>query len=105
MEEYLSLSEIKELLEREKAERGELKPEQQYALTHADTFANIPTEAVPKIVKELMEIPMMSLANAIKIIDVAPKHGDDVRAIFAKERYALAKEDMDRVLQVLAPYL
>ncbi len=103
-EEYVSLSELKVILEKEKSARTDLTPEQQYALSHAVAFARIPPEKVPAMVKELMEVPMMSLANAVKIADVLPTHLDDVRAIFAKERFALSKEDAEKVLEIVAKY-
>src|SRR5438552_426191 len=64
-ESYVSLTELKVILEKEKAARGELNPEQQYSLSHASLFARVPPEKVPLIVKELMEIPMMSPFNAV----------------------------------------
>jgi len=104
-ENYLSLGEIKDLLEKEKATRGELAPEQNYALQHATTFTRISTPLAEALVKELMAIPMMTLANAYKIADVLPGTADDVRAIFAKERYTLQKEDMDKVLELVSKRL
>src|SRR5207249_6902151 len=92
-ESYVSLTELKVILDKEKAARGELNPEQQYSLSHASLFARVPPEKVPVIVKELMEIPMMSPFNAVKIADLMPTHLDDVRAIFAKERFSLSKEE------------
>ncbi len=103
-EEFVSLAELKVILEREKAARSELTPEQQYALSHAVAFARMAPEKVPAMVKELMEVPMMSLANAVKIADVLPTHLDDVRAIFAKERFALSKEDAEKVLEIVNKY-
>ncbi len=104
-EKYLSLSEIKDLLEKEKASRPSHSMEQGYAFQHASTFARVTPEQAAKLVKELMEIPMMSPANAVKVSDLLPTHADDVRAIFAKERFALSKEDMDRVLEIVRQYL
>ncbi len=104
-EKYLSLAEIRDLLEKEKTSRTTLSMEQQYASAHAQTFARVTPEQAVKLVKELMEVPMMSDANAVKIADVLPTHADDVRAIFAKERFALSKEDMDRVLEIVRQYL
>ncbi len=103
-EEYLSLAELKVILEKEKAARGDLTPEQQYALSHASSFGRVTPEKVPAMVKELMEVPMMSLANAVKVADVLPTHLDDVRAIFAKERFALSKEDAEKVLEIVNKY-
>lgn len=103
-EEYVSLAELKVILEKEKAARGELNPEQQYALSHASTFAKVDPGKAPAMVKEIMEIPMMSQANASKIADLLPTSVDDVRAIFAKERFSLSKEDADKVLEIVAKY-
>ena len=103
-EDYVSLTELKVILEREKASRVDLTPEQQYALSHAAAFGRIAPEKVPVMVKELMEVPMMSVANAVKIADVLPTHLDDVRAIFAKERFALSKEDAEKVLEIVNKY-
>ena len=103
-EEFVSLAELKVILEREKASRGDLTPEQQYALSHAAAFGRVAPEKVPAMVKELMEVPMMSLANAVKVADVLPTHLDDVRAIFAKERFALSKEDAEKVLEIVTKY-
>src|SRR5206468_12033611 len=77
-ESYVSLAELKVILEKEKTARGELNPEQQYSLSHAALFARVPADKVPAIVKELMEIPMMSPFNAMKIVDLLPTHLDDV---------------------------
>lgn len=103
-EAYVSLTELKVILDKEKAARGELNPEQQYSLSHSSLFARVPAEKVPAIVKELMEIPMMSAFNAAKIVDLMPTHLDDVRAIFAKERFSLSKEDAEKVIEIVGKY-
>ncbi len=103
-ESYVSLAELKVILEKDKAVRGELNPEQQYSLTHASLFARISADKVPPMVKELLEIPMMSPFNAVKIVDLMPTHMDDVRAIFAKERFSLSKEDAEKVLEIVGKY-
>jgi DNA-directed RNA polymerase subunit F len=103
-EEYVSLAELKAILEKEKAARGELNPEQQYTLSNAVLFARIDAAKVPAMVKELMEIPMMSQANSDKIVDLLPVTPDDLRAIFAKERFSLPKEDADKVLEIVGKY-
>src|SRR5688572_799091 len=103
-ESYVSLAELKGILDKEKAARGELNSEQQYSLSHGTLFTRVPADRVPAIVKELSEVPMMSLFNAVKIVDLMPTHLDDVRAIFAKERFALSKEDADKVLEIVRKY-
>lgn len=103
-EEYVSLAELKVILEKEKATRGELNPEQQYTLSNAVLFARIDSAKVSAMVKELLEVPLMSQANAVKIVDLLSMTLDDVRAIFAKERFSLSKEDADKVLEIVAKY-
>jgi len=104
-EQYLSLAEIRALLEREERDRGALNNEQKYSLSHAQTFARLPVDRVTKLVQELMGVEMMTLGNAFKLADVLPTHADDVRAVFAKERFSLSKEAADQVVQIVAKYL
>ena len=104
-EEALSLAEIKVLLESEKASRGVLTPEQQYSLQHAQLFARGSPEMARKIATELLEVPLMSRPNAVKIADLLAVHPDDVRAVFAKERFTLSKEDLDRVIEIVTKNL
>jgi len=104
-EQYLSLAEVKALLEREERDRGGLNMEQKYSLTHAQTFGRFPLEQVAKLVQELMGVEMMTPGNAYKLADIMPTHPDDVRAVFAKERFSLSKEAADQVVQIVAKYL
>lgn len=104
-EDYVSLTEIRDLLEKEEKDRKELSMEQRYALTHAQTFAKLTPAQTRKLVEELMKVEMMTPANAFKLADLLPTHPDDVRAVFAKERFSLSKEDVDLVVQIVAKYL
>ena len=104
-EQYLPLAEIKALLEREERDRKALSMEQKYALTHAQLFAKFPVEETRALVAELMKVEMMTPANAYKLADLLPTHPDDVRAVFAKERFSLSKEDVDLVVQIVAKRL
>ncbi|MCJ2554592.1 MAG: RNA polymerase Rpb4 family protein [Candidatus Thermoplasmatota archaeon] len=105
MEDYLTLAEVRELLEKEKEDRGELSPEQGYALQHAEAFARIPAKKAKKLVQGLLELEFMSPAIAVKVVDLMPTEPEEVRAIFSKERFTLAKEDLDRVLNLVEKYL
>jgi DNA-directed RNA polymerase subunit F len=104
-EHYLTLAELKALLEKEERDRKDLSMEQQYSLTHAQTFAKLPVAETAKLVGELLKVEMMTPANAYKLADLLPTHPDDVRAVFAKERFSLSKEDVDLVVQIVSKYL
>ncbi len=104
-EEYLSLADVKELLEKEKDNREELMPEQKLALSHADAFAKLSKTKVKKLVAELVKMDQMSEPNAYKIADLMPEEPDEVRAIFSKERFTLTKDETDQVLKLVRKYL
>lgn len=104
-EEQLSLAEVKELLEKERASREELMPEQKLALQHAEAFTKLSPAKVKKLVKELRKIEQISEQNACKIADILPKYPEEVRAIFSKERFTLSKEDVEKVLKLVEKYL
>ena len=104
-EQYLSLAEVKALLEQEERDRKALSMEQKYALTHAQLFARLPVEETRNLVAELMKVEMMTPAIAYKLADLLPTHPNDVRAVFAKERFSLSKEDLDLVVQIVSKYL
>lgn len=104
-EEYLSLADVKELLEKEKDNREELMPEQKLALSHAEAFAKLSRTKVKKLVAELVKMDQMSEPNAYKIADLMPEEPEEVRAIFSKERFTLTKEETDQVLKLVRKYL
>lgn len=105
MDQYLSLAEVKELLEREKKERGSLSPEQTYALQQCDAFARLNADEARKLVHQLLALEFVSPMAAYKITDLLPTHVDDVRAIFAKERIVPDKDGTEKILQIVSEYL
>ena len=100
----LSLGEVKKLLEKEGKER-ELTPEQMLALQHTETFAKLGPVKVKKLVSELTKMEHVNEFHAYKIADLLPTHPDDVRAVFAKERFTLGKEEIEKVIKVVENYL
>lgn len=105
MEDFLTLAEVKELLQKEKEDREELTPEQGYALQHAEAFARLSAKKARRLVNDLMELEFMSPPNAVKTADLLPTLPEEVRSVFAKERFTLGKEDIQRVLDLVAKYL
>ena len=106
MTEYkpLTISEVKDMLEKESAKR-ELNFEQKAALQHAVTFTKLIPEKERKLVNELMKIENINENLAVKIADMMPEHADDVRVIFAKERFALDQKIVESILKTVEKYL
>ncbi|UCE72798.1 MAG: hypothetical protein JSV56_07115 [Methanomassiliicoccales archaeon] len=100
---YVSLAEVKNLLEKEEKKR-ELTYEQKLALEHAKHFSKIGTTKAKKMVKELMEIERITEPSAYKIVDILPMHPEEVRAIFAKERFTLEDKEIKKIIKIVEEY-
>ena len=103
-EKLLSLGEVKKLLEKESKDR-ELMPEQMLALQHAESFTKLSQAKAKKLIADLMKLEHVSEFHAYKIVDLMPTHPDDVRAVFAKERFTLSKEEIEKVVKTVEKHL
>jgi DNA-directed RNA polymerase subunit F len=100
----LTIPEAKELLEKEGAKR-DLSFEQKAALQHSATFSRLTPEKARKLVGDLMKIENMTETLAVKLSDLLPEHPDDVKVIFAKERFALDQKIIEEILGIINKYL
>ncbi|MEZ3114333.1 RNA polymerase Rpb4 family protein [Halobaculum sp. MBLA0147] len=108
-EEYLTVSEAKEILETVEAERAadedrELRYELARAVEHVNTFAFLEAEESRELVEELSELEKIEIGTAIKIADILPGDRTELRSVFANERYAMSGDELDDVLNVVAKY-
>lgn len=102
-EELLTLAEVKEVLDNIKLKRAdeeELGYELRRAMRHAELFAKGTAEESRRVIDELMKLEKMTPEIAIKIADIRPKTKDELRAIYAKERFTLSEEELDRILDI-----
>ncbi|MEE6210520.1 RNA polymerase Rpb4 family protein [Salarchaeum sp. III] len=108
-EEFLTTSEAKSLLEEIEAERAadedrELRYELARAVEHTNRFAVLEAEESRELVDELLELDTLEAQAAFKIADLLPRSRDELRAVFAQERYALSGDELDDVLDIVAKY-
>ncbi|WP_313690798.1 RNA polymerase Rpb4 family protein [Halorarum halobium] len=108
-EEYLTVSEAKELLADVEAERAteedrELRYELARAIEHVNRFAVLDAEESLELVEDLQELEKVNEATAYKIADLLPRDRTELRAVYAQERYALSGEELDEILNVVARY-
>lgn len=102
-EEYLTLAEIKDLLLKEQEIRV-LTMEQNYALEHAIKFSKLDAKDARKLANELAEMEPISEALACKLVDLMPKHADEVNAVFLKERISIDDEIISQILDKVNQY-
>ena len=102
-EEFLTLAEVKEMLDqiREKrADEEELGYELRRAIRHAELFSKGSAEENTAMVAELMKMEKMTRTIAVKIADIRPVTKDELRAIYAKERFNLSEEELSNILEI-----
>ncbi|MCW3135418.1 MAG: RNA polymerase Rpb4 family protein [Canidatus Methanoxibalbensis ujae] len=107
-EEILTFAEVKEILEELKqkaiASGKEMRYEKRKVLSHVSKFAKTDAAKSRELVNELMKLGKMNREIAVRIADLMPKTEVEVRAIYAKERFTLTKEDIERILDCVARY-
>jgi DNA-directed RNA polymerase subunit F len=103
-EELLTMAEVKEILDQirlKRAEEEELGYELRRAIRHAELFSKGTAEESRTMVAELTKLEKMNKEIAVKIADVRPVTKDELRAIYAKERFTLSEEELNNILEIV----
>ncbi len=102
----VTTAEVKEILTQGIEDRDEPINEQKYAREHADRFGRIKAEDSNKLVEELIEnVPRVKEHLAFKLADILPEHFDDVKAVFARERFSLTEDELKQIIDITKKYL
>ncbi len=100
---FVSIPKVKDILEDIQEDR-ELNYEQKLALEHASYSIHTTPEKALKLIKKLMEHERITESLAYKIVEIWPTHPDDVKAIFAKERFSLKEDEVEAIIQAVADH-
>ncbi len=104
----LTLSEVKNLLEDIRDERvkedKELGYELRKAISHAEMFAKLEPGKSRELMDELLKLDKMKPEIAVRIVDILPLTNDEVRSIYAKERYTLSEKELKDILDLVMKY-
>ncbi|HPJ30038.1 MAG TPA: RNA polymerase Rpb4 family protein [Methanothrix sp.] len=104
-EDLITLAEVKEALEEIRLRRAEEPEELGYelrrAIKHAEIFSKSEGTESRKTVEELLGLEKMTPEIATKIADIQPRTKDEIRALYAKERFTLVDEDLNAILDVV----
>ena len=108
-EEYLTIAETKDILadlelERVEDEDREMRYELARAIDHVNRFAVLDPEEAREFVEDLLELEKVDEPTAYKIVDLKPLDRDELRAIYAQERYTLSGDELDEILAVVKQY-
>jgi DNA-directed RNA polymerase subunit F len=97
----ISLAEVKNILKKISKERKELLYEQKIALEHAEKFARLSAKQTKDLISDLMKLDHVEELQAYKIADILPNTEDDIKAIFAKERYTPNDKEIKGILEIV----
>jgi DNA-directed RNA polymerase subunit F len=104
-EERVTLSEVRDVLANVEAERLEAEKEMSYELRrsieHANQLAKMPADNSRALVEELLKLEKMKPDIAFRIANIAPRSRDELRAIYAKEKFSLSGEELDEILELV----
>ena len=109
-EEYLTLAETKALLADIEAERAadperEMRYELARAIDHVNRFADLTPAEARAFVEDLEGLEKVDEPTAYKIANLKPENRDELRAIYAQERYSLSGDELDAILDVVAAHV
>jgi DNA-directed RNA polymerase subunit F len=108
-EEKVTLSEVKGVLAQVESERLESGKEMSYELRksieHANQLAKMPADQSRDLVSELLKLEKMKPDIAFRIANIAPRSRDELRAIYAKEKFTLSGEELDTIIELVKAHL
>ncbi len=100
----VSLSDVKNKLNKISKDREELLYEQKIALEHAQKFVKLNVTDTKKLIKDLSKLDFIKEMHVHKIADILPTTVDDVKTLFAKERINLSDKEIKEIINIVAKY-
>ncbi|MEA1957224.1 MAG: RNA polymerase Rpb4 family protein [Euryarchaeota archaeon] len=94
----------KEEKEKEAAEESEMRFERRKAVENTTKFSKLGAKESRALVNELLELEKTKEEIAVRIADLMPKSNNEVRAIYAKERFTLTEANIEKILDCVAKY-
>ena len=107
-EEKVTLPGMRSVLLGVESERIAAEKEMSYefrrSIEHANQLAKTTPEKAKDLVVELSKMEKMKPEIAYRIANIMPKTRDEVRAIFAKERFTLSPEEIDSIIELVTTH-
>ena len=104
-EEKITLPELREVLSGVEASRLDSGKEMSYELRksieHANQLSKTSGERSRALVTELLKLEKMKPDIAFRIANIMPRTRDELRAIYAKEKYSLTGEELDQIIDLV----
>ena len=79
----------------------QIQYEHKLALDHVRLLTQATVDQANQIIGKVIELEHVNDYYAAKIADVLPMHPDEVRSIFARERFSLGHDEIDSIISVV----
>ena len=79
----------------------QIQYEHKLALDHVHLLSRISPKESKAIMEKVIELEHVNAYYAAKIADILPMHPDDVRPIFARERFSVGRDEIDSIIAVV----
>jgi len=76
----------------------QIQYEHKLALDHVRLVSQSLPKASKEIMAKVIDLEHVDDYYAAKIADILPMHPDDVRSIFARERFSLGRDEIDSII-------
>ncbi len=85
---------------------GELHYEQKLAFEYVNKFATLSVTKAEELMKKLegLEIARWKPRHGVKVADLLPETEEELKAIFSKESISLKKEEISKILDIVAEF-
>ncbi len=104
-EERITLPELREILlkvEASKLENGkEMSYELRKSIEHANHLSRTSVQNAKALLEELLKLEKIKPDIAYRIVNIMPRTRDELRAIYAKERFTLSGEELDEIIDLV----
>jgi len=99
----VGIPEAKNILSKREKEK-ELTYEQKLASEHLKKFSKMKFSESKKFLEELSGVLRMSEETKVQILNILPQNPDELRMIFAREKFSLKEEEIKKILEIIKKY-
>ena len=107
-EEKVTLPQVREVLLGVESQRIAAEKEMSYefrrSIEHANQLVKTSPEKSQALVAELLKLEKMKPEIAYRIANIMPRTRDELRAIYAKERFTLSPEELDAIVETVVSH-
>lgn len=98
------MAEAKEIVLAKEKDK-ELGYEQKLAAEHLKKFTKLKREDAKKFMNELTSVLKASPETLVTIANVLPQTTDEVRLIFAREKFSVKEDEISKILEIVKKFV